>query len=48
MANGSDLLDITVVPDSGTEELAGIAGTMTIIVEGAKHSYKFSYILAGS
>jgi hypothetical protein len=33
------------VPDSGTEELAGLAGRMTINVEGGKHSYEFEYTL---
>ncbi len=28
---------ITVVPDSGTRELAGIVGTMTIITAEGKH-----------
>ncbi len=37
---------ITVVPDSGTEELAGITGAMRIIIEGDKHSYAFEYTLA--
>ena len=38
-------MNIVVVPDSGTGELAGIAGAMTLIVEGSKHSYEFSYVL---
>jgi Protein of unknown function (DUF3224) len=38
---------VTVVPDSGTGELAGLAGTMTIIIEGGKHSYVFEYTLGG-
>lgn len=37
---------VTVVPDSGTDELAGLAGTMTIIIEGGRHSYEFAYTLA--
>ncbi|MGH9868465.1 MAG: DUF3224 domain-containing protein [Candidatus Polarisedimenticolia bacterium] len=45
MRKGSYLMDVTVVPDSGTEELAGIAGTMTIVIEGGKHSYVFEYRL---
>lgn len=36
---------VTVVPDSGTEELTGLAGTMQIIIEGKKHSYVFDYTL---
>jgi len=47
MNDGNDPLDVTVVPGSGTEELAGIAGLMKIIVEGSKHLYEFSYTLVG-
>jgi len=32
-----------VVPDSGTGELAGLAGKMTIIIADGKHSYEFEY-----
>ena len=39
---------VTVVPDSGTDQLVGLAGTMTIIIEGGKHSYDFEYTLEGS
>jgi hypothetical protein len=45
MARGAQRLGITVVPDSGTGELAGLAGTMQIHVEGGKHSYTFDYTL---
>jgi hypothetical protein len=38
-------LNVTVVPDSGTGELTGISGTMTIIIAGGKHSYEFAYSL---
>jgi flagellar basal body rod protein FlgG len=38
-------LSIKVVPDSGTGQLAGLAGTMKIIIEGGKHSYEFDYSL---
>jgi hypothetical protein len=47
MRAGVYKMDVTVVPDSGTDELAGIAGAMTIIIEGGKHSYKFEYTLGG-
>jgi hypothetical protein len=47
MDEGSNPLEVTVVPGSGTEGLAGISGTMTIVIEGAKHSYEFSYTLPG-
>src|ERR1700742_710208 len=38
-------MDVTVVPDSGTGELAGISGTMTIIIAGGKHNYEFAYTI---
>ena len=38
---------ITVVPDSGAGELAGLVGTMLIIIADGKHSYKFEYSLPG-
>ena len=45
MRKGSFAIDVTVVPDSGTGELSGISGTMTIHVEGRDHSYAFEYRL---
>ncbi|HST51790.1 MAG TPA: DUF3224 domain-containing protein [Pyrinomonadaceae bacterium] len=45
MARGEQRLSIKVVPDSGTDQLAGLAGQMTINVEGGKHSYEFEYTL---
>ncbi len=45
MRRGVYNMNVTVVPDSGTDELTGIAGTMTIIIEGGKHSYNFDYTL---
>ena len=45
MRKGVYNMDITVIPDSGTDELVGIAGKMTIIIEGSKHSYNFEYTL---
>lgn len=38
-------LTITVVPDSGTGQLQGLAGKMDIQIEGGKHSYVFEYTL---
>jgi hypothetical protein len=46
MNRGVPQLSITVVPDSGTGELAGIAGTMRIDIADGKHSYVFEYTLA--
>jgi hypothetical protein len=35
-----------VVPDSGTGELEGISGTMSIVIgAGGAHSYDFDYAL---
>ena len=48
MARGIGQLVITVVPDSGTGELVGLAGTMTITIVDGKHSYVFEYTLAES
>jgi hypothetical protein len=46
MTQGSPQLTITVVPDSGTGQLAGITGKMTInIAAGGQHSYDFEYTL---
>ncbi len=38
-------LSITVVPDSGTGQLAGIGGAMTIKIDQGNHSYDFEYTL---
>ena len=40
-------LSVTVVPDSGTDQLSGIRGTMTINNAGGKHSYEFEYTSVG-
>lgn len=40
-------LAVKVVPDSGTGQLAGLLGTMRIVIEGGKHSYEFDYSLPG-
>ena len=45
MTRGVPRLSIIVVPDSGTGELAGLAGEMTIDLDGGKHSYVFEYSL---
>ena len=46
MSKGVYNMDVTVIPDSGTDELVGITGTMTITIEGGKHSYNFEYSLS--
>ena len=45
MTRGEPQLSVTVVPDSGTGELKGITGSMTIKIDGGKHSYAFEYKL---
>ena len=45
MTRGAPALTVTVVPDSGTEQLAGLEGAMQIIVEPGNHSYEFEYTL---
>jgi len=46
MDRGKPMLNIIVIPDSGTGELEGLTGTMTIdIAAGGKHTYNFSYSL---
>lgn len=46
MDRGVPTLSIEVVPDSGTGELAGISGSMTIRIEGKQHFYEFAYTIA--
>jgi hypothetical protein len=45
MTQGVPKLTISVVPDSGTGQLAGIAGTLNIVIADGKHSYDFEYTL---
>ena len=45
MTRGTPQLTITVVPDSGTGQLTGISGTMTIKIVDKKHTYDFEYTL---
>jgi hypothetical protein len=45
MTRGAPHLSVTVVPDSGTGQLEGLTGTMTIKIEQGKHSYDFEYTL---
>jgi hypothetical protein len=46
MNRGTPQLSVTVVPDSGTGDLAGLSGSLNIIIEGGKHSYEFDYEFA--
>jgi Protein of unknown function (DUF3224) len=46
MAHGTYHLDVNVVPDSGTGQLAGLTGSMSIqIAPDGKHSYDLAYTL---
>lgn len=45
MSGGAQQLAIAIVPDSGSGELAGISGTMSIKVTGGEHFYELSYRL---
>jgi len=46
MNKGEPSLSITVVPDSGTDELISISGKLDIIRKDGKHYYQFDYSLA--
>ncbi|WP_266156992.1 DUF3224 domain-containing protein [Dyella silvatica] len=45
MNRGEPQLAIHVIPDSGTEQLTGLTGSMAIIIEHGQHSYTFDYQL---
>lgn len=46
MNRGVPQLIVCVVPDSGTGELVGISGTLSIQVADGKHSYELGYEIA--
>jgi hypothetical protein len=48
MNRGVPQLTITVVPDSGTGQFAGITGNFKVIIAEGKHSYEFEYMLPDS
>lgn len=45
MTRGEPQQFVTVVPDSGTDQLAGLTGRMTIKITDGKHYYEFEYAL---
>jgi hypothetical protein len=45
MHRGTPRLSIAIVPDSGTEGLAGIAGELSITIAQGVHSYDLEYTL---
>ena len=48
MKRGEPQLSVTVVPDSGTGQLVGLAGEMTIKIVEGKHFYEFRYTLTAT
>lgn len=46
MNHGENRLILEVVPDSGTDQLTGLFGKMSINIENGKHFYEFEYELA--
>lgn len=48
LTRGAPQQSVTVVPDSGTGQLAGLSGRMTIKIADGKHSYEFEYTLSES
>jgi hypothetical protein len=45
MTRGTPELSVTVVPDSGTGQLVGLSGKMTINIVDGKHLYEFDYAI---
>lgn len=45
MDRGAPTLDILIVPDSGTEQLAGISGRLRIRIDEGRHFYELDYEL---
>jgi hypothetical protein len=43
VTRGARALSVTIVPDSGTGELAGLSGKMDIQIVEGKHSYELEY-----
>jgi hypothetical protein len=48
MNRGEGTLSVVVVPDSGTDGLTGLTGSMQIKIEDGKHFYDFEYTIAGA
>ncbi|SMF27391.1 Protein of unknown function [Alteromonadaceae bacterium Bs31] len=47
MNKGESSLTVEVVPDSATDELAGLVGEMVINIEAGAHYYVFEYSFLG-
>lgn len=48
MTRGQPTQSISVVSDSGTDELLGLSGSMVITIAEGRHSYTFDYALPES
>ena len=48
MNRGEPSLAIHVVPDSGTDDLTGLAGSLKIDIVDGKHFYEFDYEFRGT
>jgi hypothetical protein len=48
LTRGAPQQNIVVVPDSGTGQLTGLTGKLTVIIENGNHSYEFDYSLPPS
>jgi hypothetical protein len=48
MKRGAPTLSVMVVPDSGTGELQGLTGTLSINIVEGKHFYDFLYSFPAS
>lgn len=47
MDRGTPSLTVAVIPDSGTDALTGLRGTLSIDIVDGKHFYAFDYALPG-
>lgn len=45
MTRGAGALNIVVVPDSGTGELTGLSGNLSIEISGGQHTYVLEYAI---
>ncbi|WP_164146353.1 DUF3224 domain-containing protein [Stenotrophomonas maltophilia] len=45
MTRGTPELSVVVVPDSGSEGLLGLSGTLEISISEGRHDYRFVYAL---
>ncbi|GIL40471.1 DUF3224 domain-containing protein [Roseiterribacter gracilis] len=45
MGGGKQEMQVVIVPDSGSDELKGIEGTLTIKIADGKHHYALDYTL---